>query len=57
MDPVWKHFQCGECGKKFDSMQILKKHLKEEYCDECVDERKKRIDELMKKTKNWKIKI
>ena len=44
MDPVWKPFLCGECVKKFVTMQILKKHLKEEHSDESVDERKNLVD-------------
>ena len=45
MDPVWKPFCCGECGKKFTAIEILKRHLKEEH---PIDEKKKIIDELMK---------
>ena len=49
MDPVWKPFCCGECGKKFTSMEILKKHLKQEH---PIDEKQKLIDELMKMNNN-----
>ena len=52
MDPLWKQFVCGECGKKFESMQILKKHLKEEHSDETIDDKRKLIDELMKSNPN-----
>ena len=52
MDPVWKPFCCGECGKKFTAMEILKRHLKEEHSDKSVDERKKLVDELMKTNEN-----
>ena len=54
MDPVWKPFVCGECETKFESMQNLKKHLKEEHSDahRLTDDRKKLIDELMKMNKN-----
>ena len=47
MDPVWKPFVCGECGMKFESMQILKKHIKEVHSDanRPTDERQKIIDE------------
>ena len=48
MDPVWKPFCCGECGKKFTAMEILKKHLREEH---PIDEKQKLIDELMKMNK------
>ena len=52
MDLVWKPFCCGECGKKFTAMEILKRHLKEEHSDKSVDERKKLVDELMKTNEN-----
>ena len=40
---------CGEFGKKFTAMGILKKHLREEH---PIDEKQKLIDELMKMNKN-----
>ena len=52
MDPVWKPFVCGECGKKFESMQNLKKHIKEEQSDESTNVKQKLVDELMERNKN-----
>ena len=52
MDPVWKPFVCGECGMKFESMHILKKHLKEEHSNPHIDDKQKLIDELMKCNQN-----
>ena len=49
MDPVWKPFCCGECGKKFTAIEMLKKHLKEEH---PIDEKQKLINELMKMNEN-----
>lgn len=52
MDSVWKPYVCGECGKKYEFVEILKKHLKEEHSNETIDDKRKLIDELMKMNQN-----
>ena len=52
MDSVWKPFVCGECGKKYEIVETLKKHLKEEHSNETINDKRKLIDELMKMNQN-----